>query len=99
MITSNKQTSNHNLMTVKETSELLRIPIPTVYYHIKKGTIPTIRIGGRWRILRDRLNSEFLKIVPDDHFDMKQTNDEQEFIDAMVDKVIQALRLKILQRN
>jgi excisionase family DNA binding protein len=99
MITSNKQTSNHNLMTVKETSELLRIPIPTVYYHIKKGTFPTIRIGGRWRILRDRLNSEFLKIVPDDQVDMKQTNDEQEFINAMVDKFIQALRVKILQRN
>jgi len=99
MMASNKQTSNHNLMTVKETSELLRIPIPTVYYHIKKGIIPTIRIGGRWRILRDRLNSEFLKIVPDDHLDTKQTNDEQEFINAMVDKFIQALRVKILQRN
>lgn len=99
MTTSNNPSSDHNLMTVKETSELLRIPVPTVYYHIKKGTIPTIRIGGRWRILRDRLNSEFLKIIPDNHFEMKQTNDEQEFINAMVDKFIQALKLKILQSN
>lgn len=99
MINYNNQTSNHNLMTVKETSELLHIPIPTVYYHIKKGTIPTIRIGGRWRILRDRLNSEFLKIIPDNHFEMKQTIDEQEFINAMADKIILALKLKILQRN
>ncbi len=81
-------------MTVKETSELLRIPIPTVYYHIRKGSIPTIRIGGRWRILRDRLNSEFLKIIPEDHFAVKETSTEQEFINAMADKVIQALKFK-----
>jgi excisionase family DNA binding protein len=96
MITIDKPTALHNLMTVKETSELLRIPIPTVYYHIRKGSIPTIRIGGRWRILRDRLNSEFLKIVPEDHFEVKQTDDENAFINAMADKVIQALKFKAL---
>lgn len=45
-------------MTVKETSEYLRMPIPTVYYNVQKGIIPTIKIGGRWRILRDQLDAE-----------------------------------------
>ncbi len=49
------------LMTVKETSEYLRIPLPTVYYLVQRGQLPAIQIGGRWRIKRSRLDSEILK--------------------------------------
>ena len=30
----------HNLMTVKETAEYLRIPLPTVYYLVQRGQLP-----------------------------------------------------------
>ena len=28
------------LMTAQETAEYLRIPLPTVYYYLKEGTLP-----------------------------------------------------------
>jgi excisionase family DNA binding protein len=50
----------HNLMTVKETAEYLRIPLPTVYYLVQRGQLPAIQIGGRWRIKRDALDRDVL---------------------------------------
>ncbi len=49
------------LMTVKETSEYLRIPLPTVYYLVQRGQLPAIQIGGRWRIKRSLLDRDILK--------------------------------------
>jgi excisionase family DNA binding protein len=51
----------HNLMTVKETSEYLRIPLPTVYYLVQRGQLPAIQIGGRWRVKRDMLDRDVLR--------------------------------------
>jgi excisionase family DNA binding protein len=51
----------HNLLTVKETSEYLRIPIPTVYYLVQRGQIPAIQIGGRWRIKKSSLDRDILR--------------------------------------
>jgi excisionase family DNA binding protein len=53
--------SNHNLMTVKETAEYLRIPLPTVYYLVQRGQLPAIQIGGRWRVKRDMLDRDVLR--------------------------------------
>jgi len=39
-----------NLVTPKEAATALRIPLPTVYYLIKQGKIPALRVGGRWKI-------------------------------------------------
>src|SRR3984957_14683058 len=50
----------HNLLTVKETAEYLRIPLPTVYYLVQRGQLPAIQIGGRWRIKRDALDRDVL---------------------------------------
>jgi excisionase family DNA binding protein len=50
----------HNLMTVKETAEYLRIPLPTVYYLVQRGQLPAIQIGGRWRIKKDSLDRDIL---------------------------------------
>ncbi len=50
----------HNLMTVKETAEYLRIPRPTVYYLVQRGQLPAIQIGGRWRVKRDALDRDIL---------------------------------------
>jgi excisionase family DNA binding protein len=52
---------NHNLLTVKETAEYLRIPLPTVYYLVQRGQIPAIQIGGRWRIKKTSLDHDILK--------------------------------------
>lgn len=55
------ETPIHNLLTVKETSEYLRIPLPTVYYLVQRGKIPAIQIGGRWRIKKSSLDRDILR--------------------------------------
>ena len=52
--------STHNLMTVKETAEYLRIPLPTVYYLVQRGQLPAVQIGGRWRVKRDAIDRDVL---------------------------------------
>ena len=49
-----------NLMTVKETAEYLRIPLPTVYYLVQRGQLPAVQIGGRWRVKKDSLDRDIL---------------------------------------
>jgi excisionase family DNA binding protein len=56
------ETPIHNLLTVKETSEYLRIPLPTVYYLVQRGKIPAIQIGGRWRIKKSTLDRDILRL-------------------------------------
>ena len=51
----------HNLMTVKETAEYLRIPLPTVYYLVQRGQRPAIQIGGRWRVKKDLMDRDILR--------------------------------------
>jgi excisionase family DNA binding protein len=55
------ETPIHNLLTVKETSQYLRIPLPTVYYLVQRGKIPAIQIGGRWRIKKSALDRDVLR--------------------------------------
>jgi excisionase family DNA binding protein len=55
------ETPIHNLLTVKETAEYLRIPLPTVYYLVQRGQIPAIQIGGRWRIKKSLLDRDILR--------------------------------------
>jgi excisionase family DNA binding protein len=55
------ETPIHNLLTVKETSVYLRIPLPTVYHLVQRGKIPAIQIGGRWRIKKSSLDRDILR--------------------------------------
>ena len=55
------ETPIHNLLTVKETAEYLRIPLPTIYYLVQRGKIPAIQIGGRWRIKKSSLDRDILR--------------------------------------
>jgi excisionase family DNA binding protein len=55
------ETPTHNLLTVKETAEYLRIPLPTVYYLVQRGKIPAIQIGGRWRVKKSTLDRDILR--------------------------------------
>jgi len=50
-----------DLMTVKETSQYLRIPLPTVYYLVQRQQLPAVQIGGRWRIKRKLVDRDILK--------------------------------------
>lgn len=49
-----------DLLTVKETAEYLRIPVPTVYYLVQRGQLPAVQIGGRWRVKKDALDRDVL---------------------------------------
>lgn len=55
------ETTPPELMTVKETAEYLRIPLPTVYYLVQRGQLPAVQIGGRWRIKRSLLDRDVLR--------------------------------------
>jgi excisionase family DNA binding protein len=55
------ESPSHSLLTVKETAEYLRIPLPTVYYLVQRGQIPAIQIGGRWRIKKSSLDRDILR--------------------------------------
>ena len=55
------ETPIHSLLTVKETAEYLRIPLPTIYYLVQRGKIPAIQIGGRWRIKKSALDRDILR--------------------------------------
>ena len=58
-----------DLLSVKETAAYIRSPQPTVYYLIKEGKIPAIRIGGRWRVKRKELDEMYGPRICDDEFD------------------------------
>ena len=51
----------HSLLTIKEVSAYLRIPVATAYYLAQRGQIPAIQIGGRWRIKKSALDRDVLR--------------------------------------
>ena len=40
------ETPIHNLLTVKETAEYLRIPLPTVYYLVQRGKFRPFKLAA-----------------------------------------------------
>src|SRR5688572_33169689 len=71
----------HNLMTVKETAEYLRIPLPTVYYLVQRGQLPAIQIGGRWRVKRDALDRDVLRTEEQGQPTVLVVDDDEEIHD------------------
>jgi excisionase family DNA binding protein len=61
IIMSDEAREGHNLMTVKETAQYLRIPLPTVYYLVQRGQLPAVQIGGRWRVKKDAVDRDVLR--------------------------------------
>lgn len=47
------------IMTVKDTSEYLRLAISTVYKLANAGKLPARKIGGSWRFSRHALDEWF----------------------------------------
>jgi len=39
-----------SLVTAKDISKQYGIPRPTVYYYIRNNILPSVRIGGRWKL-------------------------------------------------
>jgi methylglyoxal synthase len=54
------ESPNHNLLTVKEAADYLRLPLSSLYYLVQRGQIPAIQIGGRWRIKKSSLDGHVL---------------------------------------
>jgi excisionase family DNA binding protein len=46
---------DHEVLTVKEVSELLKIHESTIYKMAKEGRIPAFRLASEWRFLKDPL--------------------------------------------
>jgi excisionase family DNA binding protein len=45
----------HEILTVKELSDLMKIHQSTVYRLTKEGRIPAFRIGSEWRFRKDQI--------------------------------------------
>jgi excisionase family DNA binding protein len=45
--------SDHDILTMKEVSDLLQVHQSTLYKLIRKGKIPSFRIGTDWRFRWD----------------------------------------------
>ena len=46
---------DHEILTVKEVSELLKIHEDTVYKMVREGRIPAFRVGSDWRFQKDQV--------------------------------------------
>ncbi|MCM8832124.1 MAG: helix-turn-helix domain-containing protein [Candidatus Omnitrophica bacterium] len=55
-----KTPSRSQIMTTKEAAKYLGIHLITLYRLIKKGEIPSFRIGGLWRLKKDLLDEWIL---------------------------------------
>jgi excisionase family DNA binding protein len=51
----NPMESGNEILTIKEVCDLLQIHPTTIYKLIRKGKIPSFRIGSDWRFRRDRI--------------------------------------------
>jgi excisionase family DNA binding protein len=47
--------TREEVMTVAEVSELLQMPVSTVYHLARHGVLPACRLGRTWRFLRPEL--------------------------------------------
>jgi excisionase family DNA binding protein len=53
--------SPEDFVTPKQAAEMAGIPLPTIYYHMQKGNLPSIRVFGRIRIAKRDISSLFTK--------------------------------------
>lgn len=53
------------LVTAKIISKQYGIPLPTVYYYIRNGTLPAVRVSGRWKFDQQKVE-KLLKLGEND---------------------------------
>lgn len=47
---------NHEIMTIKQVAEYLKVSPRTIYKLVKDGTIPTFKIMNMWRFERSKID-------------------------------------------
>lgn len=47
---------NHNIMTIKQVAEYLKISPRTVYKLVKEGAIPSFKIMNMWRFEQSKID-------------------------------------------
>ncbi len=52
------------ILTVKEVSQYLRIPVSTLYKLTEEGKIPAIKIGKHWRYMKKDIADLFEQCLP-----------------------------------
>jgi excisionase family DNA binding protein len=52
---STRGTTPSPFLTVAETAQILRVSLRTAYTLAERGDIPSVRVGGQWRIPRVEL--------------------------------------------
>ena len=55
----NDQGNGKRVMTVKEVSEFLRIPLSTIYDLVKRGKLRGAKFGRQWRFLEEDILNHF----------------------------------------
>jgi excisionase family DNA binding protein len=63
------------LLTVRETSQLLRIHRPKVYDLLHEGIIQGFKVGSDWRVKRDSVE-KLVGPIPDDFFGSDGTGEQ-----------------------
>ena len=51
-----------HILTCKELAEYLKLTEVTIYKYAKEGKIPGIKLGGRWRFDKDKIDELMLKV-------------------------------------
>ena len=51
--------SSGEIFNIKEVSDYLKIPVSTVYKLIQEGTIPAIKLGKHWRLMKKDIDRLF----------------------------------------
>ena len=51
-----------HILTCKELAEYLKLTEVTIYKYVNEGKIPGIKLGGRWRFDKDKIDELMLKI-------------------------------------
>lgn len=57
MVNSGNNMRFHELLTIDEVAQYLRVKRRTIYEWVKKGKIPAIKTVGQWRFKKDRIDA------------------------------------------
>ena len=44
------------VLTIQELSEYLKVPVSTLYKLVRKGSIPSFKVGKHWRFRKEAIN-------------------------------------------
>jgi excisionase family DNA binding protein len=47
----------HDIMTIEELADYLRMQKVTIYKHVQEGKIPAFKVGGAWRFKRSTIDN------------------------------------------